>query len=114
MEGRSGKRVEVTGAREGCSRRKEGDREEEVEETRTASFLKTYVTAKVPSSLHEQIRGCRSGVEPAATLRPTSSPWGGLPPTPGLEGTPPALAPPNIPSRQASAPRPLLADLAAW
>ena len=26
MEGRSGKRVEVTGARERCSRRKEGDR----------------------------------------------------------------------------------------
>ena len=34
MEGRSGKRVEVTGARGRCSRRKEGGREteEEVEE----------------------------------------------------------------------------------
>jgi hypothetical protein len=90
-------------ARENAAVAARRETEEEVEETRRASFLKTYVTAKVPSSLHEQIRGCRSGVEPAATLRPTSSPWGGLPPTPGLEGTPPALPPPNIPSQQAAA-----------
>ena len=82
MEGRSGKRVEVTGARERCSRRKEGGRGGSRGD-RQSVLLKTYVTAKVPSSLHEQIRGCRSGVEPAATLRPTSSPWGGLPPVKG-------------------------------
>ena len=59
MEGRSGKRVEVTGgARTLHAVAARRETEEEVEET--------------PSSLHEQIRGCRSGVEPAATLRPTS------------------------------------------
>ena len=85
MEGRSGKRVEVTGARERCSRRKEGDRGGSRGDTQSVLLENLNVAAKVPSSLHEQIRGCRSGVEPAATLRPTSSPWGGLPPTPGLE-----------------------------
>ena len=49
-------------ARENAAVAARRETEEEVEET--------------PSSLHEQIRGCRSGVEPAATLRPTSSPWG--------------------------------------
>ena len=90
-------------ARERCSRAGKAAEVRRHAVTQSVLVHNLCVTAKVPSSLHEQTRGCRSGVGPATTLRVASSPWSGLPPTPGLEGTPPALAAPNTPSPQESA-----------
>ena len=74
-------------ARERCS----VSQRERREDTQSVLVENLCVTAKLPSSLHEQTRGCRSGVGPGTTLRAAHQPgWaaahpraGRNPPRPG-------------------------------
>ena len=93
MEGRSGKRVGVARwrARENaavCRRERE-------DKTRRALVENLCVTAKLPSSLHEQTRGCRSGVGPRTTLRAAHQPGVGCRTPQGWKATPLPWWPPT-------------------
>ena len=71
-------------ARERCS----VSQRERREDTQKVFVENLCVTAKLPSSLHEQTRGCHSGVGPRTTLRAAHQPGVGCRPPQGWKATP--------------------------
>ena len=78
-------------ARERCS----VSQRERREDTQSVLVENLCVTAKLPSSLHEQTRGCRSGVGPRTTLRAAHQPGVGCRPPQGWKATPLPGCPPT-------------------
>jgi hypothetical protein len=90
-------------ARERCS----VSQRERREDTQSVLVENLCVTAKLPSSLHEQTRGCRSGVGPRTTLRAAHQPGVGCRPPQGWKATPLPGCPPTylLSKRRPVAPR---------